>query len=133
MSIVVLQPPKVKRKTENRPKECPFCQGVTFQRWSKVRKPVCDNQYRSVQTYRYRCCHCHRTFRNYSQGVDCADQTQRLRKLLSLLWVLGLSLRSVCMALGAFGISLSHMSVGSLTGIGMFPGPIMLPSKSSGG
>jgi hypothetical protein len=28
-----------------------------------------------------------------------------------LLWVLGLSLRGVCMALGAFGISLSHMSV----------------------
>lgn len=111
MSIVVLQLPIVKRKTETRPQSCRYCQGETFQRWGKVRKPVRDNQYRSVQTYRYRCCHCHRTFRHYPQGVDCADQTQRLRKLVGLLWVLGLSLRGVCTTLGAFGVSLSHMSV----------------------
>lgn len=84
---------------------------LTFQRWGKVRKPIRDNQYRSAQPYRYRCCHCRRTFRRYPQGVDRADQTQRLRKLVSLLWVLGLSLRGVCTALEAFGISLRHMSV----------------------
>jgi transposase-like protein len=43
--------------------------------------------------------------------VDRADQTQRLRKLASLLWVLGLSLRSVSMALAAFRVPLSHMTV----------------------
>jgi transposase-like protein len=43
--------------------------------------------------------------------VDRADQTQRLRKLASLLWVLGLSLRGVSMALAAFRVPLSHMTV----------------------
>lgn len=111
MSIVVLQLLDVKRKTEIRPKMCKYCPGETFQRWGKVYKPIRDSQYRSAQPYRYRCCHCRRTFRHYPDGVDRADQTQRLRKLVSLLWVLGLSLRGVCTALGAFGISLSHMSV----------------------
>jgi transposase-like protein len=43
--------------------------------------------------------------------VDHADQTQRMRKLAAVLWVLGLSLRGVRMALGAFGVALSHMTV----------------------
>lgn len=111
MSIVVLQLPDVKRKTETRPKKCPYCSGETFQRWGKVRKAVRDSRCRSVQVYRYRCCHCHRTFRHYPEGVDRADQTQRMRKLAALLWVLGLSLRGVRLALSAFGVSLSHMSV----------------------
>ncbi len=79
MSIVVLQLPDVKRKTEGRPQRCRYCPGEIFQRWGKVSKPVRDSQYRSVQTYRYRCCRCHHTFRHYPPGVDCADQTQRLR------------------------------------------------------
>jgi len=111
MSIVVLQLPDVKRKSENRPKKCPYCQGEIFQRWGKVRKPVRDNRYRTIQVYRYRCCHCRRTFRHYPPGVDRADQTQRLRKLAAILWVLGMSLRSVQLALLAFNIELSHMSV----------------------
>lgn len=111
MSIVVLQLPDVKRKSEIRPKKCPYCQGEIFQRWGKVRKPVRDNRYRTIQVYRYRCCHCRHTFRHYPSGVDCADQTQRLRKLAAILWVLGMSLRSVQLALLAFNIELSHMSV----------------------
>lgn len=111
MSIVVLQLPNVKRETETRPKKCPYCSGTTFQRWGKVRKAVRDKRYRSVQVYRYRCCHCGRTFRHYPDGVDRADQTQRMRKLVALLWVLGLSLRGVQLVLSAFGVRLSHMSV----------------------
>jgi len=111
MTIVVLSLPDVKRKTEIRPKECPYCAGETFQRWGKVRKPVRDNRYRSVGVYRYRCCHCKRSFRHYPQGVDQADQTERMRKLAVLLWVLGMSLRGVATALSAFGVQLSHMSV----------------------
>ena len=91
MSIVLLQLPNVKRKNETRPDICPYCQGFTFQRWGKVIKPVKDNHFRSVKPYRYRCCHCRRTFRHYPIGVDRADQTQRLRKLAALMWVMGLS------------------------------------------
>ena len=111
MSIVVLQLPSVKRKNETRPKKCPYCSGETFQRWGKVSKPVRDNRYRSVQVYRYRCCHCRRTFRHYPTGVDRADQTQRMRKLAAICWMLGMSLRGVELVLPAFGVRLSHMSV----------------------
>lgn len=111
MSIVVLSLPEVKRKTEKRPQACCYCQGETFQRWGKVSKPVRDNRHRTVSVYRYRCCHCRRTFRHYPQGVDQADQTQRMRKLAAILWVLGLSLRGTCVALAAFGVRLSHMSI----------------------
>jgi transposase-like protein len=76
-----------------------------------VPKPVCDQRYRRVQVYRYRCCHCQRTFRHYPQGVDRADQTERLRKLVAILWVLGMSLRSVKLTLSVFNVSLSHMTV----------------------
>jgi transposase-like protein len=111
MPIVVLQLPDVKRKTETRPKKCPYCQGETFQRWGKVKKPVRDNRCRNVEVYRYRCCSCQHTFRHYPQGVDQADQTQRLRQLAALYWVLGMSLRSTAIALAPFGVKLSHMSV----------------------
>ena len=111
MSIVILSLPPVKRQTEIRPRQCPHCHGETFQRWGRVRKPVRDNRFRSVQVYRYRCCHCRHTFRHYPEGVDTADQTQRLRKLITLYWLMGMSLRSVVMALTPFGITLSHMTV----------------------
>ncbi len=39
MSILVLKLPDVKRKTEERPQECPYCQGETFQRWGETSKP----------------------------------------------------------------------------------------------
>ena len=111
MSIVVLQLPDVKSNTAIRPLKCKKCNGEVFQRWGQVTKPVVDNQLRSVQVYRYRCCRCRRTFRHYPQGVDQADQTQRLRKLATICWVMGLSLRNTCTILSAFGISLSHMTV----------------------
>ena len=111
MSIVTLQLPEVKCKTETRPKVCPYCSGETFQRWGNVCKPVKDSRYRTATMYRYNCCHCHRTFRHYPEGVDQADQTQWLRKLVALMWVLGLSLRNTCTVLSPFGVSLSHMSV----------------------
>jgi transposase-like protein len=43
--------------------------------------------------------------------VDRADQTQRLRKLVALGWVLGMSLRGVVTFLSAFGVTVSHMTV----------------------
>jgi hypothetical protein len=104
MSMVVLQLPVVQRKTETRPKKCRYCSGETFQRWGRVNKPVRDHRYRNVQVYRYRCCSCHRTFRDYPEGVDRADQTQRLRKLVAIYWVLGMSWRATQIALSACGI-----------------------------
>jgi len=110
MSIVVLNLPAVKRKIEERPKKCAYCEGETFQRWGQVNKRLKDTQVRQVKVYRYRCCHCKHTFRYYPEGVSYAQQSERLMKLCVIMWSLGLSHRSVALILAVFGVSLSHMS-----------------------
>jgi len=111
MSIVVLKLPDVKRKTEERPKRCPYCKGETFQRWGMVRKPVKDVHVRQVRVYRYKCCHCTRTFRHYPEGNSRADQTERLRLLAVVMWSLGLSYRSASMILMGLKVSISFMTI----------------------
>jgi transposase-like protein len=111
MSILVLKLPDVKRRTEERPKECPYCQGETFQRWGQVRKPVRDTRSRNVQVYRYRCCRCRRTFRHYPEGTTRADQTERMRLFAVICWTLGLSFRGVSTILSGLGIGLCPMTV----------------------
>jgi len=54
MAILVLKLPEVKRKTEVRPRECPYRGGETFQRWGQGRKPVKDTRAKNVKVYRYR-------------------------------------------------------------------------------
>ena len=110
MTIVVLNLPAVKRKKAERPKKCPYCGGETFQRWGQVNKRVKDTRVRNVKVYRYRCCHCKRTFRHYPAGVSSAQQSERLMKLCVIMWSLGLSHRSVALILSVFGVWLSHMS-----------------------
>jgi hypothetical protein len=111
MSIVVLKLPNVKRKREERPKKCPYCEGETFQRWGPVKKPVKDIRVRQVQVYRYRCCQCKRTFRHYPEGNSRADQTERLRVLAILLWRLGLSHRASRLILSGLQVFVSHMLI----------------------
>ena len=109
MSIVVLKLPEV--KIENgRPSRCPSCKGETFQRWGGRRKAVRDPQVKQVLVYRYRCCHCHHTFRHYPEGVDQAQQSQRLRRLAALCWVLGLSFRGIAGVFTAFGVGIGRMT-----------------------
>ena len=111
MSIVVLKLPDVKRKTEERPRQCRYCGGETFQRWGNVSKPVKDVHIRQVKVYRYRCCGCQRTFRHYPEGNTRADQTERLRLLAVLLWTLGLSHRASSWILSGLKVLVSHMTV----------------------
>jgi transposase-like protein len=111
MSIVVLKLPNVKRKREERPKRCPYCEGITFQRWGQVNKPVRDVRVRNVKVYRYRCCHCKRTFRHYPDGNTRADQTERLRLFAVLLWRLGLSHRASRLILSGLKVTVSHMTI----------------------
>lgn len=111
MAIVVLKLPDVKRVQEERPKRCPYCAGETFQRWGQVRKRVRDVHCRSVRVYRYRRCHCRRTFRHYPAGSSAADQSERLKRLAVICWTLGLSHRGVSRILSGLNTRLSHMSV----------------------
>lgn len=111
MAIVVLKLPDVKRKREERPKQCRYCTGETFQRWGQVNKPVKDIRVRNVKVYRYRCCQCKRTFRYYPEGNTSADQTERLRLFAILLWTLGLSHRASSLILSGLKVLVSHMTI----------------------
>ena len=111
MSIVVLKLPDVKRKREERPQQCRYCKGETFQRWGQVNKPVKDIRLRNVKVYRYRCCHCKRTFRHYPEGNTSADQTERLRLFATFLWTLGLSHRASSLVLSGLQVRLSFMTI----------------------
>lgn len=111
MTIVVLKLPNVKRKTETRPSQCPYCKGETFQRWGQVHKPVKDVRIRNVRVYRYRCCACQRTFRHYPDGNTSADQTERLRIFVILLWKLGLSYRASSLILSGLHVLVSFMTI----------------------
>jgi transposase-like protein len=111
MSIVVLKLPDVKQKTEERAKKCPYCEGMTFQRWGRVKKKVRDVHIRSVSVDRYRCCHCKRTFRHYPAGNSSADQTKRLELFSVLLWTLGVSYRSAALILSGLRVAISHMTI----------------------
>ena len=111
MTIVVLKLGDVKRKRGDRPKKCRYCERQTFQRWGLVSKPVKDVCVRTVRVYRYRCCHCRRTFRYDPEGVSRADQTERLKQFAAVCWTLGLSHRGMSFILSVWKVWLEHMSV----------------------
>lgn len=110
MSMVVWKLPEVKSEAEARPQRCPNCQGETFQRWGGRRRAIRDPQVRYGMGYRYRCGRCGHTFRHYPPGGDQAQQSQRRRKLVALMGVLGLSHRGIAALLPAFGVRMGRMS-----------------------
>lgn len=110
MSIVVLKLPEVKGESESRPSQCVYCKGEILQRWGGRLKRVRDHEVKQAVVYRYRCTSCRRTFRHYPQGVDRAQQSQRLRKLAALCWMLGLSYRGVAGVFAVFGVGIAAMT-----------------------
>ena len=111
MFIVTLRLPEVKYSQETRPQKCPYCDGETFQRWGGVAKRLSDPRMGEVWVYRYRCCHCRRTFRHYPVGIDRARQTARMRALAAIGWILGMSYRGSSRYLRDVGIALGRMSI----------------------
>lgn len=110
MSIVVLKLPDVKSEADHRPQACPSCQGEILQRWGGRLRRIRDPHVRWVMVYRYRCCSCRHMFRHYPAGIDPAQQSQRLRKLAALCWVLGLSYRGIAAVFAVFRVEISRMS-----------------------
>lgn len=111
MAIVTLHLPVVKASCESRPSGCPMCGSAVLQRWGGKVRRVKDPHVQEALVYRYRCCECGRTFRDYPQGISAAHQSWRLVQLAGLCWVLGLSLRGASAILSAFPVALSHTSV----------------------
>jgi transposase-like protein len=87
------------------PKHCPLpdpknpkskCNGTHFKehQWN-CRKPIRDTRYHQVTARRYRCLKCQRTFRVYPTGVSRDQQSDTLKGLSVLLYILGLSYQGV--------------------------------------
>lgn len=106
--------PAVEAATMNPPTVCPNkkCQGKHFKVHQKqCKKSVRDTQLEQVEVYRRKCLSCEQTHRVYPQGVNNAQQTDRLKGVSILLYVLGVSYRGVEDFLNALGFFLSYSSV----------------------
>lgn len=111
MPIVVLKLPDVKGIAENRARRCPSCKGEILQRWGGSVRTIRDHQVKEALIYRYRCTGCRHTFRHYPEGIDQAQQSQRVRKLAAICWTLGLSHRGTATIFAAFGVGIAQMTV----------------------
>lgn len=107
--------PQVRPNEYEMPEECPYgCGGKSYYRYGQTgeRKAIRDVGYREVQAYRYKCEKCGRTFRVYPRGVSKgAQQSERLRAMTVLLYVLGLSYGAVEDFVNALGCGVSKTTV----------------------
>ena len=97
--------PQIQLEAERIPSVCPYCQGQHFKahgRKGEV-KAVRDPAYQQVSSQRWKCVRCQRTFRVYPVGVSAAQQSDRLKAMSVLLYVLGLSYGGVADFLTALG------------------------------
>jgi transposase-like protein len=107
--------PKVEPRVYSYPEACPYrgCDGQHFKAHGLrgERKTVRDPNCEQVQSFRQRCLRCGRTFRLYPQGVSNAEQSDRLKGISVLLYVLGLSYGAVADFLEAFGVTICKTTV----------------------
>ena len=106
--------PSVEPAAMNPPSVCPNkkCQGEHFKVHQKqCKKSVRDTQLEQVEVYRRKCLSCGQTHRVYPQGVSNAQQTERLKGVSILLYVLGISYRGTEDFLNALGFFLSYSSI----------------------
>ncbi len=97
--------PKVQPTEIRPPTRCPLrgrgkskklCPGSRFKLHQVVcRKPLRDTRYAEVLCHRYRCLKCQRSFRVYPTGVSNDHQSDTLKGLSVLLYILGLSYQGV--------------------------------------
>ena len=102
--------PQVNAYSHTRPSRCPRWEGGILHRHGEVSKRVKDMYVDEVTAIRYRCVGCGRAFTHYPQGVARNGCSVRLSALMSLMWVLGLSHRSVECVLTALGCPAYRMS-----------------------
>ena len=113
--------PKVEPLHLDPPTHCPWpdrkhpktkCPGTHFKAHQlNCCKLVRDTQHTQVIAQRYRCLHCHRTFRVYPSGVSKDHQSDRLKGLSVLLYILGLSYQAVTDLLDALEYPLGKTTV----------------------
>jgi len=107
--------PRVECDQYDQLKQCPYegCGGRQFKAHGVKGevKPLRDPHCRMVTAYRWRCLSCGQTFRVYPRGVSHDQQSDRLKGLSVLLYVLGLSYGAVEDVLCAFNTPLGKTAV----------------------
>jgi transposase-like protein len=107
--------PRVEADHYDGPRHCPYegCEGRQFKAHGVKgeAKPLRDPHCRMVTAYRWRCLSCGQTFRVYPRGVSHDQQSDRLKGLSVLLYVLGLSYGAVEDVLCAFNTPLGKTAV----------------------
>lgn len=107
--------PRVDPRKYDWPKRCPYegCSGRHFKAHGVQgeAKPVRDTQPTEAIAYRFKCLSCGRTFRVYPQGVSPAQQSDRLKGLSVLLYLLGLSYGGVADLLESLNLAICKTTV----------------------
>ena len=107
--------PKVEPDQCEWPAVCPHegCGGYHFKPHGVQgeRKAIRDLRYAAVRAYRFRCLKCRRSFRVYPRGVSRDQQSNRLKAISVLLYVLGLSYGAVEDLLDALDVAISKTTV----------------------
>jgi transposase-like protein len=116
-----VQLPKVGPQEIHPPTHCPWpdrqhpkhrCPGTQFKEHQRAcPKPLRDPRVRQVLARRYRCLKCGRTLRVYPPGVSPAQQSDTLKGLSVLLYILGLSYQGVADLVESLGQPLVKSTV----------------------
>lgn len=110
-----VQIPQVNPNEYREPKRCPYgCGGQHFKRHGVKgeQKMVRDLRQEVVISYRWECLRCGRRFRVYPQGVSKGTaQTDQVKGMSVLLYVLGISYGGVSDFLGSLGIAIGKTTV----------------------
>ncbi len=103
-------PTRCPRRDPKNPKQ--RCTGTHFKEHAlNVPKPLRDTRFHQVTARRYRCLKCQQTFRVYPTGVSHNQQSDTLKGLSVLLYILGLSYQGVSDLLESLGFSLGKTTV----------------------
>jgi transposase-like protein len=107
--------PRVEPNKYEEPRRCPYsgCEGQYFvpHGVKGEQKVLRDLRQEEVKSYRWRCLRCRRTFRVYPRGESQAQQTDRLKGITVLLYVLGLSYGAVSDLMVAMDCAVSKTTV----------------------
>lgn len=111
MAIVVVKIVDSNCQDADVPLNCPHCGSCDIRRWGWTSRQIRDVKPMNAIIYRIYCNHCHTSSRYYPKGIDHSHYTERVRRLASLCWLLGLSVRDVIRVFGELDVELNRMVV----------------------
>jgi len=105
--------PEVKAEVYQEVEKCSGCGCEYFQPHGRkgYKKVVRDIDHQEVKSQRVKCVRCGKTCRVYPQGISRAEQSERLKAMSVLLYVLGISYGGVADFLTAIGVSIGKTTV----------------------